>query len=107
FDGVTIASVPAGADASVVGQTLAALAAARGVDPWDVFFGLLVEHRLAVSALYALMHEDDVRAAMTRPWISVGTDSAAQTDAAGQGGKPHPRGFGTMPRVLGAYVRDG
>lgn len=107
FDGVTIASVPAGADASVVGQTLAALAAARGVDPWDVFFGLLVEHRLAVSALYALMHEDDVRAAMTRPWISVGTDSAAQTDAAGQAGKPHPRGFGTMPRVLGAYVRDG
>ncbi len=106
FDGVTIASVPSGADDSVVGQNLAAIASARGADPWDVFFDLLVEHQLAVSALYALMHDDDVRAAMTRPWITIGTDSAAQTDAAGQPGKPHPRGFGTMPRVLGHYVRE-
>lgn len=106
FDGVTIASVPAGADASVVGQTLAGIAAAQGRDPWDVFFDLLVTHDLQVSALYALMHDDDVRAALRVPWITIGTDSAAQTDAPDQPGRPHPRGFGTFPRVLGRYVRD-
>lgn len=106
FDGVTIASVRDGADPSVVGKTLAAIAEERGVDPWEVFFTLLVEHRLQVSALYALMDDADVRTALRAPWISLGSDSAAQHAAPGQAGRPHPRGFGTMPRVLGHYVRD-
>lgn len=106
FDGVTIASVPPEADGSVVGLTLEAIARARGHEPWQTFFELLIEHRLRVSALYALMHEDDVRVAMRQPWVSFGSDSAAQTDAPGQSGRPHPRGFGTFPRVLGHYVRE-
>ncbi len=106
FDGVTIAGVPPEADDSVVGQTLEAIAVARGHDRWQVFFDLLIEHRLRVSALFALMHDDDVRVAMRQPWISIGSDSAAQTDAPGQTGRPHPRGFGTFPRVLGHYVRE-
>lgn len=106
FDGITIVGVRAGHDASAVGQTLQALAASRGRDPWQVFFDLLIEHRLQVSALYALMSEDDVRTAMRQPWITIGSDSAAQTDVPGQAGRPHPRGFGTFPRVLGRYVRD-
>jgi N-acyl-D-aspartate/D-glutamate deacylase len=106
FDGVTIVSVPAEADGSVVGQTLEAIAKAREQEPWETFFDLLIEHRLRVSALYAIMHDDDVRVAMRQPWISIGSDSAAQTDAPDQAGRPHPRGFGTFPRVLGHYVRE-
>lgn len=106
FDGITIASVPPEGDVSVVGQTLAALASRQGRDPWDVFFDLLLTHRLRVSALYALMDEGDVRVAMKQPWVSIGTDSSAQTDAPGQSGRPHPRGFGSFPRVLGRYVRE-
>ncbi len=106
FDGVTIASVPADGDPTVVGQTLASIASRDGRDPWAVFFDLLVQHRLRVSALYALMDDEDVRVAMQQPWVSIGSDSAAQTDAPGQAGRPHPRGFGTFPRVLGRYVRD-
>lgn len=106
FDGITISGVRADGDPSAVGQTLQALADSQGLDPWEVFFDLLVEHRLQVSALYALMSEDDVRMAMRQPWITIGSDSAAQTDSPGQAGRPHPRGFGTFPRVLGHYVRD-
>ncbi|WP_396626257.1 amidohydrolase family protein [Luteitalea sp.] len=107
FDGVTIADVRHGGDSSVVGLTLAEIARQRGTDPWDVFFDLLIEHEGHVAALYALMHEDDVREVLRQPWVSIGTDSAAQpADGPMAVGRPHPRGFGSFPRVLGRYVRD-
>ncbi len=107
FDGVTIADVEAGGDASVVGLSLAEIARRREQSPWDVFFDLLLEHDGRVAALYALMHEDDVREVLRQPWVSIGSDSAAQPDAGPLAvGRPHPRGFGTFPRVLGRYVRD-
>jgi len=107
FAGVTIADVRAGGDTSVIGLTLAELAARRSRSPWDVFFDLLIAHEGHVSALYALMHEDDVRVALQQRWSSVGSDSSAQpADGPLAVGRPHPRGFGTFPRVLGRYVRD-
>ena len=107
FDGVTIADVKAGGDASVVGLTLAGIAGAQGRSPWDVFFDLLIAHDGRVSALYALMHEDDVRVALRQPWVSIGSDSSAQPASGPLAvGRPHPRGFGSFPRVLGHYVRD-
>jgi N-acyl-D-amino-acid deacylase len=106
FDGVTIASVSPDGDPSMVGRSLAEIASDRGQDRWDVFFDLLRANRGQVSALYALMHDDDVRVALQQPWVSIGSDSAAQTDDPAQDGRPHPRAFGTFPRVLGHYVRE-
>jgi len=107
FDGVTVADVKAGGDTSVIGLTLAEIARRRGQSPWDVFFDLLLAHDGRVAALYALMHEDDVRAVLRQPWVTIGSDSSAQPAAGPLAvGRPHPRGFGTFPRVLGRYVRD-
>ncbi len=107
FDGVTVADVKAGGDASVIGLTLAEIARRRGQSPWDVFFDLLLAHDGRVAALYALMHEDDVREVLRQPWVSIGSDSSAQPAAGPLAvGRPHPRGFGSFPRVLGKYVRD-
>lgn len=107
FDGVTIADVRAGGDTSVIGLTLAEIAAQRQQSPWDVFFDLLIAHDGRVSALYALMHEDDVRVVLQQPWVSIGSDSSAQpADGPLAVGRPHPRGFGSFPRVLGRYVRE-
>ena len=107
FAGVTIADVKEGGDTSVIGLTLAEIARRRQQPEWDTFFDLLIAHEGRVAALYALMHEDDVREVLRQPWVTIGTDSSAQPAAGPLAvGRPHPRGFGSFPRVLGRYVRD-
>ena len=107
FDGVTIADVHEGADRSAVGLTLAEIARRRGKPEWDTFFDLLLENEGRIAALYALMHEDDVREVLRQPWVTIGSDSSAQPATGPLAvGRPHPRGFGSFPRVLGRYVRD-
>jgi len=53
------------------------------------------------------MSEDDVRMIMKLPWVAIGSDGAAlRPDGVLGDGLPHPRSFGTNPRVLGTYVRE-
>jgi N-acyl-D-amino-acid deacylase len=107
FDGVQIASVPPEKDQSIVGKRLAQIARERGADNWDTLFNVLLENDGRVGALYHMMSEDDVKTAMQYPWVSVGTDSAAIKPEGELGrGQPHPRSYGTFPRILGHYVRD-
>jgi N-acyl-D-aspartate/D-glutamate deacylase len=107
FEGVQIASVPADKDQSIVGKRLSQIAAERKQDNWDTLFALLTENEGRVGALYHMMAEDDVKTAMQIPWVSVGTDSAAIRPEGELGrGQPHPRSYGTFPRILGRYVRD-
>ena len=107
FEGVQIASVPPDKDQSVVGKRLSQVATERGKDGWDTLFSVLMENDGRVGALYHMMSEDDVKAAMQFPWVSVGTDSAAiKPDGELGRGQPHPRSYGTFPRILGRYVRE-
>jgi N-acyl-D-amino-acid deacylase len=107
FDGVQIASVPADKDQSIVGKRLSAIAAERRRDNWDTLFSVLTENDGRVGALYHMMSEDDVKEAMQFSWVSVGTDSAAIKPEGELGrGQPHPRSYGTFPRILGRYVRE-
>lgn len=107
FDGVQIASVPADKDQSIVGKRLSQIAAERKQDTWDTLFAVLIENEGRVGALYHMMSEDDVKTAMQFPWVSVGTDSAAIKPEGELGrGQPHPRSYGTFPRILGRYVRE-
>ena len=107
FDGVQIASVPADKDQSIVGKRLSQIAKERGADNWDTLFTVLLDNEGRVGALYHMMSEDDVKTAMQFPWVSVGTDSAAIKPEGELGrGQPHPRSYGTFPRILGHYVRD-
>jgi N-acyl-D-amino-acid deacylase len=106
FEGIQLASLPPEMDSSLLGKRVTEVAAARGEDPWDTFFWLLTESGGRIGALYHMMSEDDVRTAMKFPWVSVGTDSAALTPEGELGrGQPHPRTYGTFPRILGHYVR--
>jgi len=107
FDGVQIASVPPDKDQSIVGKRLSQIAAERHKDNWDTLFAVLTENDGRVGALYHMMSEDDVKAAMKFQWVSVGTDSAAiRPDGPLGAGQPHPRAYGTFPRILGKYVRE-
>src|SRR5262249_31875223 len=107
FEGVQVASVPADKDQSIVGKRLSEIAAGRGTDNWETLFNVLLENDGRVGALYHMMSEDDVKTAMQFPWVSVGTDSAAIKPEGELGrGQPHPRTYGTFPRILGHYVRE-
>jgi dihydroorotase/N-acyl-D-amino-acid deacylase len=107
LDGIQIASVPPDADQSVLGKRLTQIAAERGEDPWDTLFGLLRDTEGQVGALYHMMSEEDVRTALRFSFVTIGTDASAVRPEGELGrGQPHPRAYGTFPRVLGRYVRE-
>ncbi len=75
-------------------------------DPLDEFFDLLLEEGGSVSTVYDHHTEKDMNLAMMQPWCSIGSDGLAYAaDGPLRRGHPHPRSFGTFPRVLGVYVR--
>ena len=76
-------------------------------DPLDILFDLLIEQNGSVGTVYAHHTEEDMNFALSQPWCSIGSDgSALATDGPLRRGHPHPRSFGTFPRVLGVYVRE-
>lgn len=76
-------------------------------DPLDTFFDILIEQQGSVPTVYAHHTEKDMNLALVQPWCSIGSDgSAYATEGALRRGNPHPRNFGTFPRVLGVYVRE-
>lgn len=76
-------------------------------DPLDEFLDFLHEQNGSVSTVYAHHTEEDMNVALTRPWCSIGSDgSALAIEGPLRRGNPHPRSFGTFPRILGVYVRE-
>jgi N-acyl-D-amino-acid deacylase len=91
------------------GQTMDRVMAARpeGRDPLDTLFDLLIEEGGSVGTIYAHHAEEDMNLALVQPWCSIGSDGSALATAGPlRRGHPHPRSFGTFPRVLGVYVRQ-
>ena len=79
----------------------------RAPDSLDGLFDLLKEEGGSIPAVYAHHTEKDMNLALVQPWCSIGSDgSALATDGPLRRGNPHPRSFGTFPRVLGVYVRQ-
>ena len=89
------------------GKTLAEVAKMRGKDPIDTLFDLLIEDHGYTSVAVFGMSEPDVLLALKQPWVSICNDSQG-TSPEGQLGKehPHPRAYGTFPRILRKYVRE-
>ena len=89
------------------GKTVAQLAAEAQQDPLDWTCDALVRHDGAIDIVHHSMSEDDVRFVMAKEWVSIGSDSRANAPYGPLSfGKPHPRSYGTFPRVLGRYARD-
>lgn len=76
-------------------------------DPLDMLFDLLIEQGGSVSTVYEHHTEPDMNLALIQPWCSIGSDGSAYAiEGPLRRGNPHPRNFGTFPRVLGVYVRE-
>ncbi len=89
------------------GHSLAEIAKAHGSDPMDTLFDILVEDGARTSVTVFAMSEPDIALAAVQPWVSFCNDSEG-TSPEGLLGKefPHPRAYGTFPRVLRKYVRE-
>ena len=73
----------------------------------DALFDLLVEDKAFTSCAVFGMSEPDVALALQQPWVSVDNDSSGTSPDGILGGEhPHPRAYGTFPRILRKYVRE-
>jgi len=91
----------------VQGKSLADIAKARGTDPMDALFDILIEDDAQTSVAVFGMSEPDIELAAVQPWVSFCNDSSGTTPEGLLGKEfPHPRAYGTFPRVLRKYVRE-
>src|SRR5215208_282032 len=89
------------------GQRVSEIAKGQGKDELETLFDIIAADRGQTGAIYFMMNEDDLRAALREPFVSVCTDSGARAaDGPLSGSKSHPRGWGSYPRILSRYVRD-
>jgi N-acyl-D-amino-acid deacylase len=89
------------------GQTIAAIAKARGADPLDTLLDILIEDNGFTGCAVFGMNEDDVTLALLQPWTSINNDSSGASPEGILGAEhPHPRGYGAFPRILRKYVRE-
>ncbi|PYS75538.1 MAG: dihydroorotase, partial [Acidobacteria bacterium] len=105
--GVLIGSVVNRELESMQGKRVSEIAKEQGKDELDALLDFILADRGQTGAIYFMMSEDDLRAALRAPFVKICTDSGARaTDGPLAGSKSHPRGWGTFPRVLSRYVRD-
>jgi N-acyl-D-amino-acid deacylase len=89
------------------GETFGRLAAARGRDPIDVVCDYLIEDKGATRVLITSIADDDIREIVRSPTALVGSDGNCVADyGVTSQGMPHPRFYGTFPRIIGQYVGE-
>ena len=89
------------------GKTLAEVAKLWGKDPMETLFDLLIEDKAFTSVAVFGMSEADVALVLEQPWVSVDNDSSGTSPEGILGQEhPHPRAYGTFPRILRKYVRE-
>jgi len=105
--GILIGSVVNRQLESMQGKRLSQIASDQNKDPLDAMFDLILADNGQTGAIFFMMSEEDMRAALKSPFVSFCTDTGARaTDGPLAGSKSHPRGWGSYPRILGHYVRD-
>lgn len=89
------------------GKTIADIAKLWNKDAFDTIFDLLIQDNAFTQVAVFGMAEPDVALALQQPWVSVDNDSqgTAPDGLLGQE-HPHPRAYGTFPRILRMYVRE-
>ena len=90
-----------------MGRSLVEIGAAWGLDPVDAYLRLLEEEETAVSFVGHAMSPENVERVLRHPLVMIGSDGSSMAPV-GEAAKarPHPRSYGTSPRVLGFYARE-
>ncbi len=90
------------------GRTLAEIVEGEGRGCCDVLFDILLKDELRAEMIYFSMCEENLEKVLRKPYIMIGSDGAARADyGVLSAGKPHPRTYGTFPRVIARYAKKG
>ncbi|WP_291987580.1 amidohydrolase family protein [Luteitalea sp.] len=107
WDGMLLVTLGNARYSQFAGKRMSEVITALGKPPLDVLFELLIENGGSVPTVFFHHSEEDMRYALAQPFVSIGSDgSAVSADGTVGPAHPHPRFYGTFPRVLGRYVRD-
>lgn len=106
WDNVVLVNAMNPANTRWEGKSIAEIARALGKDPRDAAWDIALEGQGRAVALYHMMSEQDVKTALRFPWTSIGSDAGAAVEPGKSDGLPHPRSYGTFPRIIAKYVRD-
>jgi N-acyl-D-amino-acid deacylase len=107
WDKILVSSVSIEKNKHLEGKNILEVAKIRNQPPMEAFFDLLIEEKAQVGAVLFMMSQDNIAAKMKQTWVAISTDADALSPEGILGkGKPHPRAYGTYPRVLGRYVRE-
>ena len=91
----------------LLGQSLAAIAKARGRSTEDTVIDLILEDDSELGAAYFLMSEENVELGLKQAWVSLGSDAESSApEGVFLKSSAHPRAYGNFARFLGHYVRD-
>lgn len=99
WDGIFLTYVVSEKNKGLIGKSLQEMAEEWNMDPLDATIRLLLEEKAQVSMVDFYGKEEHVKTFLNRPEQNICTDGVIS-------GSPHPRCYGTYPRVLGRYVRD-
>jgi len=89
------------------GKTLADVAKTQNKDPMEALFDLLIDDNAATGVAVFGMSEPDIVLALQQPWVSFDNDSSGASPEGILGQEhPHPRAYGTFPRILRKYVGE-
>jgi N-acyl-D-amino-acid deacylase len=107
FGLIEVSRVSTEANQPIVGRNIEQIAALRGVEPAEALISLIEEEETRVECVAFGMSAQNVELVLAHPLVMVGSDgqSMAPRGPAGQS-RPHPRSYGTFPRVLGLYCRE-
>lgn len=98
---IRVSDVTTEANKWVEGLPLTEIARRWNLDPFDALVRLLREERLRVGAIFSSMCDENLSAFLSLPYAMIGSDSSVRALAGiTRRGRPHPRGFGSMPRFL-------
>ncbi len=108
WEGVYISFAKSDKWAGIEGLSLSDIAEARGYRiPFDMLFDLILDEKGEASMTIESMGEEDIRRIMQSPYTMIGSDGTGVSPSGVMSfGKPHPRYYGTYPRILGKYVRE-
>jgi N-acyl-D-amino-acid deacylase len=107
WDKVVISSVVSEENKKFEGKSVLKGAKETGKTPHEFMRDLLIEEKNRVEMVTFMMKEENLKKILSHPLVGVGTDgSAIAPYGLLHKGKPHPRLYGTFPRVLGKYIRE-
>ncbi|MBN1387024.1 MAG: D-aminoacylase [Bacteroidales bacterium] len=107
WENVRICSVATDRNRHLEGKNILEAAAGSAKDSYDFMRDLLIEEENQVGMIIFMMKEENLQRILAHPLVSIGSDGSAVAPYGVLGkGKPHPRFYGTFPRVLGKYVRE-